>query len=269
MMRFKFLVVIIFCLPLVGCGQATLMKMFTPPEVESLARGYVEQLRRGKFDQIEHDFDQSYVDSKFRDTLAQMAAFFPDEAPESVKVVGAHTSSRHGDGTADITLEYQFPSRWLLVNVATQRLNGVTTISGFHVTPVRDSLENLYSFTLFGKSGVQYLILALAVCSMLFSLYACVLCARTKIEKRKWLWVLFTVFGVGKLGVNWTTGQWAFTLLAVSIPSSRAYHFLYSPWVVDAYFPLGAILFLNKRWQMKVTGELSEPPTPGPERRPE
>jgi hypothetical protein len=262
MTRCKFLVGIGLCVLLVGCGQATLMKMFTPPEVESQARTYVEQLRQGKFDQIEHDVDQSSVDSNFQDTLAKMAALFPDEAPESIKVVGAHTSSRHGDGTADITLEYQFPSKWLLVSVATQRLNGVTAITGIHVAPVTDSLENLYSFTLFGKSGVQYLILALTVCSLLFSLYVCVLCARTKIEKRKWFWVLFTVVGVGRLGVNWTTGQWAFTLLAVSIPSFRAYHSLYSPWIVEAYFPLGAIFFLNKRWQMRVTGELIDPPTP-------
>ena len=262
MTRFKSLVGIGLSVILVGCGQATLMKVFTPPEVESQARAYVEQLRQGKFDQIERDFDQGFVDSNFQDTLGKMAAFFPDEAPETIKVVGAHTSSRHGDGTADITLEYQFPSKWLLVNVATQRLNGVTAIMGIRVSPVTDSLENLYSFTLFGKSGIQYLILALTICSLLFSLYACVLCARTKIEKRKWFWILFTLAGVGRLGVNWATGQWDFTPLAISIPSFQAYHFLYSPWILGAYFPLGAILFLNKRWQMKVTGELIPPPTP-------
>jgi hypothetical protein len=66
--------------------------MFTPKEVGLRARGYVEQLRQRKFDQIERDFDPSFVDLNFRDSLAQTAAFFPDEAPKSTKVVGVHTS---------------------------------------------------------------------------------------------------------------------------------------------------------------------------------
>jgi hypothetical protein len=58
-MRFIYLVAIAFCAFLVGCDQATLMKKFIPPEEESIAKGYVELLQQGKFDQIEHDLDSS------------------------------------------------------------------------------------------------------------------------------------------------------------------------------------------------------------------
>jgi len=32
-------------------------------------------------------------------------------------------------------------------------------------------------------------------------------------------------------------------------------HPLYGPWTVAAYFPLGAIVFLHRRWKMKIDGE--------------
>jgi hypothetical protein len=268
-MRFKCLVGIAFCAFLVGCDQAALMKRWTPPEAESIARNYVDLLRQGKFDQIERDLDSSVTDSDVRDTFAKMAAIFPTENPESVKVVGAHIFHGQEYSTTDITLEYQFPSKWLLVSVVTRRQGDLSTVVGFHVNPTPDSLENLNKFTLVGKSAVQYLILTLTVCSLLFSFYVLVLCIRTKNGKTKWLWMLFILVGVGKLAVNWTTGQWTFTLLAIQIPCATANHPFYGPWTVAAFLPLGAILFLNHRWKLKVTGSRSRRRyTVGSEKRP-
>jgi len=256
MKRITFLAGLVLCGSLLGCSQATWMKMLVSPQDESNAKEYVELLRQGKFDQIERDFEPSSVDANFRGTLAQMAAIFPQETAESIKVVGAHRSRRDGNDTSDITLEYEFPSQWVLVSIMSFRTNGVTKIFGFRATPMADSLENIYRFTLTGKSAVQYLILALAVGSLLFSFYAFVLCIRTKMEKRKWLWLLITLVGAFRLAVNWTTAQWSFTLLGISIPCIQANHPLYGAWTVAAYLPLGGILFLNKRWNMKITGEL-------------
>src|SRR5882724_6014474 len=170
-MRFIYLVAVAFCAFLVGCDQATLMKKFTPPEEETIAKGYVELLRQGKFDQIEHDLDSSLIDSNVRNTLSKMAAFFPAGSPESVKVVGAHIYRDQQSSKVDITFEYQFPSKWLLVNVMTQKNGDLRTVTGLNVTPIADSLENLNKFTLVGKSALQYLTLTCDVGSLLFSLY--------------------------------------------------------------------------------------------------
>jgi hypothetical protein len=226
-MRFNCLVGIAFCAFLGGCDQANLMKKWTPPEAESIARGYVDLLRQGKVDQIERDLDSSVADSNVRDTFTKMAAIFPTENLESVNVVGAHIFHGQDYSTTDITLEYQFPSKWLLVEVITRKKGDVSTVVGFHVNPMPDSLENLNKFTLVGKSATQYLVLAFAVCSLLFSFYVLVLCIRAKNGKTKWLWMLFILLGVGKLAVNWTTGEFTFTPLAFQI------------------------LFLNHRWKMK------------------
>jgi len=101
---------------LTGCTQAALVKKLTPPEAESTAISYVDLLRQRNFDQIEHDLDPGIAKSDDRDTLAQMIALFPDEIPESVKVVGVDLSHQQDSSSTKITLEYEFPSKWVLAH---------------------------------------------------------------------------------------------------------------------------------------------------------
>jgi hypothetical protein len=246
MSRYRYLLIGFGALLLVvlsGCNQATLMRKMTPKEDEAVARRYVDELRQNKFDQIEQDMAPELKNSNMRPTLVRMAAMFPAQEPTSTKVVGFRAFVGN-TRRAEITLEYEFPEKWLLAGVVTQKIRGVTTIAGFHVTPIEDSLENLNRFTLAGKGVSQYAIVTLSVLSLLLSIYVLVLCSKTNIGKRKWLWVIFILFGIGKLGVNWTTGQIFFTLLAIQIPAGGANAQLYGPWLVYASLPLGAIIFL-------------------------
>jgi hypothetical protein len=259
-MRFKYLVGIALCAFLLGCDDAAMMRKWTPPEAEANARNYIELLRQGKFDRIEHDLDPSITDSNIRDTFAKMAALFPAEDSESVKVVGAHTFHGQGYSTADITLEYQFPNKWLLASVATQNKGNVSTVTGFHVNPMADSLENLYKFSLSGKSAGQYLVLLCGVCALMFSLYVLVVCIRTKIGKAKWLWILFILIGLVRLAINWTTGEFTLTPLAFNLPCFAATRPLYGPWTIALYLPVGAVLFMNHRRKLKEKDGAVEPP---------
>ncbi|HKN76310.1 MAG TPA: hypothetical protein VJW94_14120 [Candidatus Acidoferrum sp.] len=259
-MRFKYLAGIALGAVIVGCDDAALMKKWAPPEAEANARSYVEFLRQGKFDRIEHDLDASVTDSNVRETFAKMAAIFPTGDPVSVKVVGAHTFHGQAYSTTDITLEYQFPGKWVLASIATQTKGDVSTVTGFHVNPMADSLENLNKFSLLGKSAGQYLILICGVCALLFSFYVLVLCIRTKVGKTKWLWMLFILTGLVRLAVNWTTGEFTFMLFALNLPCFAATRPLYGPWTLALYLPVGAILFINHRRKLEVKGVAVEPP---------
>jgi hypothetical protein len=172
---------------------------------------------------------------------------FPAQDPVSVKVVGVNIFRVPDSSTTSITLEYEFPQKWLLASVVTQKRDGIATITGFHVNPIRDSLENLNKFTLLDKGVAQYTVLILAVLSSLLSLCAFVLCIRTKMEKRKWFWLILTLLGVGNLGINWTTGQPFFALLQVRLIPAGAAAPPYGAWVVYVSLPLGAIAFLIHR----------------------
>jgi hypothetical protein len=234
-------------LVLSGCDEAAMVRKLTPVEEESRAKNYIELLRQNKFEQIEAAMDESLKKPDLRDTLTQMAAMIPAGTPESAKVVGVQVFNGPDLSTTNLTFEYQFQDQWRLIVVALQKTRGASTIVGFRVTPIPDSLENLNRFTLVGRSILQYFVLLLAIAVPLLVLYTLVVCIRTKALKRKWLWVIFIVLALGKLTVNWTTGQCFVTPLAFQIPGGAAYHTFYSPWMISASFPLGAILFLYKR----------------------
>src|ERR1043165_2687459 len=59
--------------------------------------------------------------------------------------------------------------------------------------------------------------------------------------------VVIVLVGVGKFAVNWGTGEWSYQLLAFQLPCFSKTHSLYGPWIVAAYIPLGAIIFLHRR----------------------
>lgn len=232
---------------IVGCDQASTMKAMTPAEDEQAARTYLKLLQDNKFEEVEKDLDPGIKTPNSRDLLKKMAALIPAEAPRSVKVVGSNAFRSQGLYKSNITFEYQFPNKWLLANVAIQKKGSVSTIVGLHVNPIPDSLENLNRFKLPGKNVVQYGVLALVALVPLFTLYVLVLCIRTEIPKRKWLWIIFILLSVGKFTVNWTTGQWNFMPLAVQLFGGGAFAPLYGAWILSVSLPLGAFLFLLRR----------------------
>jgi hypothetical protein len=227
------------------------MKKLTSPEDEGVAKHYIGLLRQGSFDQIERDLDPSLKSPDIRETLVKMANLIPASEPDSVKIVGSHILNGPSWRTANITFEYQFSGQWLLINVATQKKNGVSIITGFHVKPMPGPLERINRFTIAGKGVAHYVTLVLIVLAPLFTLYALVLCINTKLAKKKWLWVIFIVLGIAKFSLNWTTGQWLITPLAVQFFSASAFAPTYGPWTLSVSLPLGAIIFLIFRERLQ------------------
>jgi hypothetical protein len=85
----------------------------------------------------------------------------------------------------------------------------------------------------------------------IFTLVVLVVCIRTKMKRRKWLWILFILFGFGKLSVNWATGQWGVMVLAAQLFSASGTAAYLGPWIVSVSLPVGAVLFLIKRRRLE------------------
>lgn len=245
--RFTYLFCISALVMLSGCDQDSLIKKFTPPEDEAIATNYIAMLRQNQFEPIQKDLDPSLKSVLTQDTLVKMATAIPAQDPISVKVIGAQQVRNSDLYRINLSFEYQFPSKWLLINVATQKKDGVSTIIGFNIYPLSDSLENLNKFTLAGKNLMQYVTLSFAILIPVFTLYALVLCIRTKMQKRKWLWIIFIIIGIGKFTVNWTTGQWNLAPLSFQLFGAGSFAPPYGAWLISISLPLGAILFLLRR----------------------
>jgi len=249
----KFLAVLLL-LAIASCDKSDIAKMAAPMQDDMIARGYIDQLRTKQFSKIEQDLDPTLRSKIDRNMLDKMAGVFPNEDAISVKVIGAQTSINKVFGAqssektiVNIAYEFQFPSRWLVANVATQKSAGRSTIIGFNIYPTSDSLENTHRFTLVGKGLLQYAFLALMVLIPLFIVCVLVLCVRTKIAKRKWLWILFILCSFSALSINWTTGAWTMQPVYFLFLGAGATASPDGPWILSIAFPLGAVVFLIRR----------------------
>lgn len=259
--RLALVVSIVISLSISGCYRAAFMKKMVPEADDTFARNRIDQLRQGRFEQIQRELDASISDPNPPQTLSTMERMFPAGEPKSVKAVDIKFIENQGSSTHSLTLEYEFSEAWLLVNIAIKRADGRSTISAFNVTRIADGLENINRFSLVGKSGLQYLVLFLALALPLFTFYALLLCLREKRKNFKWLWAVFILLGVGEFTINWTTGELSFRLLAVHIPcASLTAVPAYGPWVIAVSLPLGAVLFMARRSKNPMQDSVSLPP---------
>lgn len=238
-----------------GCGQEHMLQKFTSPEEQAVAKKYIDQLRSRDFSKIDQAAAPGVTSASLESSLTQMAELIPAGPPESVQLVGAHRENSTADGTTiSLTFEYRFSDRFVLASVATRTKNGQMTLVGIHVQPEAASLESQNRFTLSGKSALQLGVLVSAIAAALFTLVVSAICAKTKMKRRKWLWMIFILFGFGKLSINWTTGQWGATILAAQLLSASAAAPLFGPWVVSVSLPVGAALYLIFRRRLAAGG---------------
>ena len=235
-------------LALCGCSQQEMLERFASKEDQASAKARVEQLRSGDFEGIEKDLDPSLKGPGLMATLQKMSGAVPSGTPTSITLVGAQQFRGPDYTSKNISFEYNFEGKWFLINVATKEKAGSTTLMGLNVKPMAQSLEEQNKFTLQGKSAKHYAIFGSAIAAALLSLYSLVVCVRTPMPRRKWLWVVFILLGVGKLGINWSTGELLFAPLSVQLFSASAAAAFYGPFVVSVSLPLGAAIFLLRYW---------------------
>jgi hypothetical protein len=237
-----------------ACSQEDIIRKIAPPAQQDIVRAYIEKLRNHDFAEIEKAMDPSIAGELQGGMLEKMAGVIPAGEPTSVKLVGANQFSYKDAGTAlNLTYEFQFGDEYLLINVARTMQDGAETIVGLGVHPLSASLEVQNRFTLANKNALQYGMLATAIGVTIFTLYALAICIRTKLARRKWLWILFIVFGFGKIMVNWTTGQWGLSILAVQLFSASATAEYFGPWIISVSLPIGAAIFMSRRNELAVT----------------
>jgi hypothetical protein len=180
---------------LTGCDQQAMFEKFIPKEESAIAKQVLSQLAAKNYGAVEKQFDPSIKNASVQAALEQMAAMFPPGEPKIVNTVGVNTSTVNDVTTYYLTFEHEFSNSWLLTNVVLQRRDTQVTVLGLHVNPMKQSLKELNRFTFAGKGILHYLVFSLAIAIPLFIVFTLVLCFRTHIAKRKWLWLLFVAVG--------------------------------------------------------------------------
>jgi hypothetical protein len=239
---------VLFAMLLVGCDQQAMFEKLAPAQEVTIAKDLIAKLAERDFTSVEARLGGSLRTPDTRAKLEQIANLIPVEKPKAVRTVGANTMSMNSITTYKLTFEYGYRDQWLIVDTVLERRDDRLTLEGIHVTPAQQSLEAQNRFSFEGKGPLHYLVFAFAIAIPLFVIYTLVVCARTRITKRKWLWLLFVAVGFVQFNFNWTTGAWdllpiAFSVLGAGFGKMGPV----APWVFTLAFPLGAVIFLVRR----------------------
>lgn len=240
-----------------GCNFKEITKAWinkiTPPEDDVFARDLITKLQDENYDFIMQNFDKTALGNTPQTTLQKLYKYIDHDRPKSIKLVGCKILSMRGKRRTDLTYQLEFPNSWYTSNITIITQGSVKKAIGFRLNKIPNSLEEINKFTLKEKTYFHYLILINAIGIPIFVIYSLVLCLKTKI-KRKWFWIPFILIGIGALNLNWTTGQKGIELISFRIPGAGIVKYgVYSPWILSVSFPLGALLFLNKRKKLQAS----------------
>jgi hypothetical protein len=242
---------------LTGCGS--LIERIAPDAVRD-AKSYYELLRQHQGDQIIQSFDPRADKDTLRGQLVNVMALVPQEQPLSVDTLGASFDCKaSGFCTKEVTLEYKYSDRLILFRSIVSNQSGHYAILNLHVEPESVPLASISRFSLRGKGLDHYIILLAALISVGVAAFALVLCIRTPIQKRKWLWaIVIIVVSIGKFGIEWASGEVWYRLAYLSILPAGFGFDSESPFIY-ASIPVGAILFLLLRGRLMGAGEPAPP----------
>lgn len=233
---------------LMSCDQQTVFDKFVPQEEVEFSKQYLTLFQSSDYEAIEKEMNPALKNEQLRTQLEQIATFFPKEKPTSIKIVGSRTLKANKFWQANLTFQYEFLNKWLLVSIVLHKENNVLLVNGINVLPLSDSLENINQFTFQNKAIGSYLIFVLAILIPIFSIFVLVLCIKTPIPKRKWLWIIFILIGFCRITVNWTTGDINIHLLSIQLLGAGFWRAsIYAPVIISISIPLGALIFMIKR----------------------
>jgi hypothetical protein len=180
--------------------------------------------------------------------MGKLFAAVPSGEPMESTVVGYHQSGSPGVTDTTVSLQYEFPKRFVLVQVTVRSSGAQRAVTYLRLERLPDSLDRVNAFHLGGQSHGHYVVLGLAILVPVFIVITLVVCVRTPLPNRKWLWLLFVAVGMGRMSLNWTTGALSVTPLSVDLfGAGVTARGPYSPWIVSVAMPVGALLFLWRR----------------------
>jgi len=246
------LLVLLACL-LGGClDQKTLIQTSIPKDEDACARRFIEAVRIGDYLTVQQIGDFSRVNSEQATRrLRALHELLGREKPTSVETVGFHNTYFQSGAAAghDTALLYQirFPSGWVAGEVILTKKPDSIRVIGSHFDVVSNSLEVLNRFSIKGKTPKQYAFLSACIAIPVYILLTLVLCIRSQVSY-KWAWLLFILFGIAQVHVDWTSGRMGLEPFSVMLFGASAFRpgFGSLPWILSCGFPLGATMFLNR-----------------------
>lgn len=244
----KSIMPLLLTLFLFGCSYDTALDLFEPKEESAFAKEFLEYIRSGDIETARQHIHEKSLRQDTDDSLRKLTSYFPTGNLVEIKTIGANVFNMPDSWQANLTYQYEFEHEWVVAVVSLYRKNDKLSVLGVTVNRIPESLETTYAFTLGGKSPGHYFFLIFALLIPAFVISSLIRCVRTPIKKRKWLWIVFILFGIVSFNLNWTTGEYMINPFSIYVFGAAAFSSgPYAPWIITVSIPLGAIIFRFRR----------------------
>lgn len=253
MNKFKSWVIITFLFFISSCGVPTTDAEISVSDETKLLLTILSELQARDYDAVRSHMDpQAKAQPGADKMLEYMSMLIPAGTPTSSHFEGWWVNLDTSSGrTSGVTANLEFSDRWLLV-VATYSGDQKSLIATSYAAQTASKLPDGSSpFQATTSSPLQYFNLVIAVATTLGSLAAVILCLFTAGLKRKFLWVVASLFGISGLSFNSATGDFLINFLDFGgIDRSWYWPDASLGPVLHIVVPVGAIFFFIKRRQL-------------------
>lgn len=251
------IVLMIFALLLASCSQQQFNDTLASPADKALAVRFIGALQSGQIEAVKGETEPQL----YAQTLAmapRIKAAVPAATNYALVTVGSETNSVNGVSQTLKALNYELGSgnRWAVMQIVVKAAPAGPQVLGWHAVPFDHQPTSSGAFTFEGKGALHYLWLVAMMLSTGTILAATVMIARSKGLRRRALWAIGTLVGLGQFTLNWSTGAWAVRPLGFFLLGSAALKpSPFDAWMLSFSLPVVAVIFLVRRKTLLAANE--------------
>jgi hypothetical protein len=248
-----------------ACSPERAVRMVATPAADSLARDFIQQLRRGDPAAARRLAPELLGIEGMQDSLRNVTRIFPRGPVRETELVNAAVFAEQGRTTRRLLYQEEAAGGWALVEVVIlEDAMKYRYIAGVRVTPTQGRIQDANALDFSGTGPAHWIMLALMAGVLLFCVASAVRVARTPMPRR-WLWAMLALLAAGKLTLNWATGELSVTPINLQLLGAGAFRSgLGGPWLLSVALPVGAIMALSKRRRFLAQRNAAPPEEPPP-----
>jgi len=235
----------LFCVALLaGCGEDARIQKAVPKEADTLARDFIAAIETKNSDAA-LKLIEPQVRKEATEKIKSIVQLFVDGKPRQVKPVGVRAQKKGEERLIQVSYQLYYPDKAIITTLVILETPKDRFIVSARLDPIKEPLEKLYAFKLFGKSFFHYIVLLLAIIVPLFIVYTLWQCVQSSV-KWKWAWAVAIVLAFFPIYLDWTTGRAFIRLVSVLFFGVSVVNQKYSPLILAVGIPIGAIVFYFK-----------------------
>jgi hypothetical protein len=240
--------VIVGLVVLASAGASALLYRFvnlrTDPAVESVVARALDDMKAGHGEALRARMTPKAAATITPDKLQTLQAYVPKDAPTKRRLVNFTYTRGGGRTVASVRYELSYPDDALLYAARLEKSGDAWRLEGFNLQRATPDELAANRFTLAKPPGMLlFLLLTILAALTTVTAFVSVLCAPR--FKRKWMWAILSLLGLGAFSLNWTSGQAGvepFMVNLVGVGVWRMGYLGFSPWMFKFTLPVGALL---------------------------